>query len=301
MITLLVGDNSFEIERYVDNLKLDFKGDPEIINGNELQFAQLPDVLMGVSLFATERLVIVKNLCENKSVWPIFGDWLHNVSSDIHLVIVEPKPDKRTSTFKSLKKHAIVKDFKLWGERDIPAAERWVVLESKKLGFDLDKKNVQLLVQRVGVDQWQLYNAIDKLSLVDEISDEVIRDVIEANPIENVFDLLNAALRGDIARLKLILQTLEHSEDVYRLSGLLFSQVFQLAAVVSATKSDNVSKDFSIHPYAVSKLEPIAKRLGKSGLSDVVSIFAEADDNMKSSRVDPWLLLEHALTKVANI
>jgi DNA polymerase III delta subunit len=98
-----------------------------------------------------------------------------------------------------------------------------------------------------------------------------------------------------------MLKTLEQTEDVYRLTALLSSQAFQLLAVASAGKDDNVAKDFAVHPYVVSKLSPIAKRIGKSGASKIIAVFVELDDDMKLSRAEPWLLVERALIKVANI
>jgi len=301
MITLLIGENSFEIERALDEITNDFAGNIEKIDGSKLQLTQLPDILMGISLFDTARTVVIRNLSENKSIWTVFGDWLSKLSPDIHLVLVEPKPDKRTATFKALKGHSSVKEFQLWTERDTAKAEKWVIKEAKTLGFELNTKCVQLLVQRVGIDQWQLFHAIEKLALVDTISIDSIKDIIEANPIENVFNLFETALSGNINKLERMLQILERSEDVYRLSALLFTQAFQLAAIVSAIKSDNVGKDFGIHPYVLSKLTPIAKRLGKSGVSKIVKIFAQTDNDTKLSKADPWLLMESALIKVASI
>jgi len=301
MITLLIGENSFEIERVLDEITNDFNGNIEKIDGSQLQLAQLPDILMGISLFDTARTVVIRNLSDNKSIWTVFGDWLPKLSSDIHLVLIEPRPDKRTMTFKLLKDYANVKDFQPWTERDVVKAEKWVTEEAKKQGFELNTKCVQLLVQRVGIDQWQLFHAIEKLSLVDTISADNIKDIIEANPTENVFNLFEIALRGDINELKKMIRTLERSEDVYRLSALLFTQVFQLAVIVSATKTDDIAKDFSIHPYVISKLTSITKRLGKNGVSKIIAIFAQTDYDMKLSKADPWLLIESALIKVANI
>lgn len=301
MITFLVGENSFEIERALGAIISDFDGVVEKIEGSELLIAQIPDILMGVSLFANKRLVIIRNLSENKVVWPVFGDWLPKISDDIHLVLIESKPDKRTATFKALKKSADVHEFISWTDRDVYQAEKWVATEVKTMGFELDKKCVQTLVQWVGVDQWQLYYALEKLSLTDDISVETIKNVIEPNPVENVLNLFETAIRGDMKTLSAILKTIEQTEDVYRLTGLLSSQAFQLLAVASAGKDDKVVKDFGIHPYVVSKLTPIAKRLGKSGVSKVIAIFTELDDDMKLSRADPWLLVERALIKVANI
>jgi len=300
MITLLIGDNSFEIERALDAIISDFDGNVEKVEGSELQVSQLPDILMGVSLFADKRVVIIRGLSENKVVWPVLGDWLSRISDDIHLVLIEPKPDKRTVTFKSLKENADFCEFLSWTDRDMAMAEKWVVSEAEKIGISIDKKCVQTLVQWVGTDQWQLFHALEKLALTDDITVDSIKNIIEPNPVENVFNLFETALRGDTKTLGEILKTLEKTEDVYRLIALLTSQAFQLAAVVSASKTDNVAKDFAIHPYVVSKLSPIAKRIGKSGVSKIISIFTELDDDMKLSRADPWLLVERALIKVAN-
>lgn len=301
MITLLIGDNSFEIERFLAGISSAFNGEAERISGESLQLSQLPDILMGASLFAAERLVVVRNLGENKSVWPVFGDWMDRVSDDIHLVIIESKPDKRTSTFKALKKAAQVKEFSAWTDRDYLVAEKWVVGESNKLGMNLDKKSAQLLVQRVGVDQWQLANALEKLSLVDDISLDIINDLIEANPVENVFNLFELAIKSDIGKLQDTLEILEQTEDAYRLFALISTQAFQMAVIAAASDGDNVAKDFGIHPYVVSKLEQIVKKIGRNNVNKILEIFAEADDDMKKSRAEPWFLVERALLKMAKI
>ena len=101
MITLLIGENSFEIQRALDDIIADFDGNVEKIEGSELQVSQLPDIFMGGSLFADKRLVVIRNLSENKSVWPVLGDWTDKISDDIHVVLVDAKPDKRTSTYKT--------------------------------------------------------------------------------------------------------------------------------------------------------------------------------------------------------
>ena len=301
MITLLIGDNSFELERFLAGIINSFNGEVESINGENLQVSRLPDILMGSSLFASQRLIIIRNLSENKTIWSVFADWLDKISTDIHLVIIEPKPDKRTLTFKALKKSATIKEFQPWSERDTFTAEKWLITEANNLGIVLDKKIAQLIIRRVGLDQWQLMNALDKLALANNITHEVVVDLIDANPTENVFNLFEAALRGDIGELKNMLRTLEQTEEVYRLLALLSTQAFQLAAISSAGANDNVATDFGIHPYVVSKLDSVAKRVGKSGVSKIVSIFAEADDDIKKSRAEPWLLVERALIKVASI
>jgi DNA polymerase III subunit delta len=299
MITVLTGENSFEIEREITRIINDTDVVAERIDGSVLELRRLPDILMGGTLFARERLVIIKGLSENSSIWPVFSDWINRVSDDTTLLLVEPKPDRRTLTYKSLKDAAKLVDFPAWTDRDISKAEAWVSAEAKDMNMPLDTKNVRTLVNRVGPDQWQLFHALEKLALVDIVTPEVIEALIDANPAENVFNLFDAALRGDAHKVHTMIRTLEVSEDPYRLFALLSGQAFQLAAVVTAGANDAVAKDFGVHPYAVSKLESAGKKLGRGGIRKIIRAFASADDDIKLSRADPWLLIERALISIA--
>lgn len=302
MITVLTGENSFEVTRALKKIVADFAGVAEKFDGDSLELAQLPDLLLGGTLFATERLVVIRNLSENKQLWEVLPTWLEKASSDTHVVLVEPKPDKRTKTYKDLKKYAQVQEYNPWSERDVMQAEKWVAEEAKRQGLTLDRKLAQQLVARVGMDQWQLFHAIEKLAVLDEVTAEIIEQLIEANPTENVFNLLDAALRGDVRKVSDMIRTLRLGQDPYMTFGLLGSQVFQLAALaVSDKPSGEIAKDIGAHPYALGKLAPHAKKLRRSGTKRLVQIFADTDTAMKSTATDPWILIEQALIKTASV
>lgn len=299
MITLLIGDNSFEIERALAELVDSFDGLAEKIDGSQIQLSQLPDLLMGVSLFSSARLVVIRDLGQNKAIWSDFGGWTGKISDDIHLVLVEQKLDKRTTTFKVLKEVAKVREFPVFSDRDFMTVEKWVATEAEGMGINLDKKSAQFLVARVGVDQWQLFNALKKLSLVDDISIDIIKNVIEPNTVENVFNLLETALIGDRVELSQIMSRIKKTEDGYRLFALLSSQAFQLLVASVADKADNLQRDFAIHPFVASKLSLLAKKVGNKNVPKIIDIFVRADDDMKISKADPWLIIEKALMHVS--
>lgn len=299
MITLLIGENSYEIDRELKQLVADFDGMAEKFDGETLEVRQLPDLLAGMSLFAEKRLVIIKDVSSNKQVWDELPSFLERVSDDVELVLVEPKPDKRTRTYKTLQKAATVREYKPWTERDTLKAEKWASEHAKIMGASLTSALVRLLVTRVGADQWQLMHALEKLSVLKEVDEMVIRDVIEAHPFENVFELFETALKGNRARIREIIATLSLTEEPYQLFGLLSGQAFQLAALAAASESDNVAKDIGAHPFVLSKLKPYAKKEGTTGARRIVTAFTEADHAMKTSSIDPWLAIERALQRVA--
>lgn len=289
------------MKRALDAIVSDFDGVAEKVDGIDVDLNRLSDLFAGATLFADKRLVVVRDLSDNKQIWEVLPDWFSRVGDDVHLVLVEPKPDKRTKTYKDIKKHADVKEFASWTDKDTFTAESWVVQEAKRQGYVLDKNVARALVARIGVDQWQLFRAIEKFAVLDTVTVDIVEKHVEPSPQENVFNLLDAALRGDAKKVIGMLAVLQRTQDPFMTFGLLSGQVFQLAALaVSDKPSAQVASDIGAHPYALGKLAPHAKKLGRDGTRKIVLIFADADTKLKSTGTDPWLLIEKTLIEAAH-
>lgn len=300
MITVLTGENSFAIHHDLQQMVDAFEGTVERVDGADLELKNIPDLLMGVSLFSEKRFIIIRNLSQSKAVWEVFADWIDKVSDDISLILIEPKLDKRTRTYKALQKSATVREHKVWTLKDIKTAERWVEEKAAASSVDLSPELVKLLINRVGVDQWQLSHSIDKLSVFDKVTKDMLCEVIEAQPSENVFDLFETALKGESGRIQTMVATLALTEDPYQVFGLLSSQAFQLAAIAVSRDGDNVAQDMGVHPFVLSRLKRYAGQQGVKGAADIIGIFIASDDAMKTSSVDPWVAIEQALYRLSN-
>lgn len=291
MIYLLTGENTFEIEQRLAEIVADFEGDVERVDGSELTPEQLPDLLAGVTLFSSKRLVVIKNVSANKTVWTALGDWLEK-DIDNDLVFVEPKPDKRTKTYKLLEKHAdvsVAKDLQPF------EAARWVGNEAKKRELELSTDTAQFLVDYVGVDQWRLSTELDKLALAGKpINNELIRELVEPTPQATSFELLDAAFAGRHDEVKQLLNTVARQEDPYMFFGLLAGQVYALALAktAGATSLDTVAKTAGIHPFVLKKVGSLARNLDVSDVKQMVAKLAELDVNLKSRSVEPWTQIQ---------
>jgi len=298
MITWLIGENTFDKREALKAIEADFSGTPEHVDGETLTLTQLPDLLMGVSLFAAQRLVVITDITQNSTLWDKLPDWLPRVSDDIHIIFVDTKPDKRTTSYKALKAAATIREFPLWGDRDAPKAQQWVSSRAAAMGVKIDAAAVRHLVERVGLDQWQLAQALDVLALLDDVTITTIDDSIMPSLHENIFQLFETALSGDAKGVAAMLATLTLQEDPYALFALLSSQALSLAAVTYADESAEPTKDFGIHPFVASKLGRHGKKLGKARVGQIIEIFARADADLKRSKAEPWLLIERALLEV---
>lgn len=311
MITLLIGENSLLIKREIDRLEASSGLEAERYDGESLSSDKIPELIMGGTLFATKRFVVVNELSASREAWDYLAEIAGQVSEDIHLVLVEPSPDKRTRTYKALQKEATVKEFKFWTERDAKEAERWIIKEAESRKITLDREAATLLVKRslvqaekgpALIDQWRLLGQLDKLSVLEKIDVQSVEKYTEGQPIESVFSLLETSIRGDSSRLRSLLDNLKVTEDPYKIFGLLSSQAFQVAALASSEQSsEQTSRLLGFNPYVVRSIAPLSKKLGRRGSAAAIDMLVEADESMKNSTASPWLAIERALVKISKI
>ena len=107
MIKIFYGDDRIRAEGAIKK----FLGENyEVLEGAEVQTADLPSIFRGASLFAEKRAILIKDLGENKDVLELVGgftDTPHDVA------IFESKLDKRTNFYKEIKDKVEIVEFKL--------------------------------------------------------------------------------------------------------------------------------------------------------------------------------------------
>lgn len=301
MIRLLCGENDFELTRRVRQLQREFDGVAERYDGSEVTSEQLADIFAGQTLFSLKRMILLDVPSACSELWQNLESWLGRVSSDTELVLIESKPDKRTISYKWLKKNVAVEEFLPMNDRDNNAVLAWMEAYASERNVSLTTAQARRLLQRAGINQWELAQSIDKLRLVNEVTDEWIDNVIEQSPTESVFALFETALNGDTKRLGEIIADLRRTEDPYRVFGLVNSQLIQLVVLIYAGADINkVAADTGAKSsYPLQKLAPYASRVHTKEANRLVRIFADADTRLKSTDANPWLVLENTLMKVA--
>ena len=304
VIITLTGPNNFAIKQALGLLTRQFVAahgadSVERMEGDSCSPQDLPDLLQGATLFATDRLIIMRGAAQNKPLWEALHDWLDRVSTETTLVLIEPMLDKRTKTYKALKKLSDFKEFNELSERDLLV---WLQKTAEHLGNKLDAKAAQYLLQKVGLDQWQLWQELQKLvNYSSPITAEAVDALIEPHVQASVFDLLDSTLGRKPDRMRELLSKLRTTEDVYKLFGLLVSQVHTLALVVSAgnKNAETIASEAGVHPFVVRKTQALARTLGQSELGHIIATVARLDMQLKSTGADPWILLEQCLSKIA--
>ena len=310
MIYLIVGTNAYRVQHELQQLVKSLGVRPEKIDAASLDLNKLADTVCGLNLFQERRLIIVEHLSERKDLWDKLGEWASDIAVETYLVLIEPRPDKRTKTFKILQKTAKLVEAMPLTDRQRPAAEKWLLDYASEHGVRLTKTQASNMIARAivadeksrsaEIDQLQLTHAVAALKNTVKIDDAAIATVLPPAREFSVFDIIELAVRGKTVNLRSALDELRRSDDVYKVAPLVWSQWPQLvllAKAEAASTSDTI--DLGIHPFVAKKLRPLARQLSPKDLAELTELAAERDYQMKTSSVNPWAVLEDFLFRVA--
>lgn len=301
MVYTLTGSNSYARSAYLRQLKADFvaKYGPSAVesySGEQLTPEIIASAFGGVSLFNPSRMVIIRNLAEAKDVVDLVLAQLKSVTDDTSLVIVEPILDKRTALYKTLKKDTDFHDFVEPTEAEVI---NWIQAEVTQLGGTIAVSAARELYEYCGADQSRLSNELQKLvSYSSDITHDSIEQLVERNPRDTIFELLELAMGGQCSRAVAKLQALESAhEDPFQIASMLIWQAHILAAVQTAGTAPDaaVAKAHKINPYVVSKTRRLTSRLSTTKLKDIINVISRLDTTLKTSSYDPWRALEQTL------
>ena len=196
MITTLTGSNNFLLQQELQRLIGDFVAKYtdfglEKYDGEELEVDVLLSGVSALPFLAERRMVVVRDGWANKDLAEQIEKIINNVADTTDLIIVEPHPDKRSSYYKTLKK---LTDFREFNSLERASLPKWLSQEAKNNGGELSFSDANYLVERVGDNQMQLSNELDKLlSYSPQISREGIDLLTEKAPQSTIFELLDAA------------------------------------------------------------------------------------------------------------
>ena len=308
--TILYGDNSYEHTAQLAKMKIDAERSGFEIqksNSDELSKSDFVSLICGVSLLSEKRFVYIRNLSENSEIWQNLAEILPRISTDVHLCLVEDKIDKRSVVYKAISKIVELYEFKNLTARDSKNLAEFARLFAKKQGLSLDNKTASFLISWVGVDEWRIRDAIEKIALIGEANEQNIREFVPQNIESNAFAIIEMMFLGDILKLQeefSKIKITDGEDGAFRFLGMISTQIFNLVALkvgknIGKTTAE-IAKEIGANTWALGKMESFVQNLSESQLAEIVSKFAQVDEIIKTESVDPWNLVESTILEIAS-
>lgn len=305
MVFYFYGENSFAIKQRVDAIKQQYiaktggDADMQTLDMAEHTLSDLLNSLGVLPMFVTSRLIIVKDLMVLKLSKEQVEQVISATADSTTLIITDSTVDKRSAYFKAISAIQNAKHFTIPSSAQLVT---WVKTTVEKLGGSIDNTAIAYLLDRVGPDQWQLSQELQKLcNYQPAITKEAIDELVVPNLHQTSFMMVdaivnkNAALAHELyGRLKLA-----GEPDQMILGALVYQYRVLVLAKDNEGKSGTWAKELGISPYAVTKAQNIARKLDIQTLQDAYQAIVHADMVIKTGESDPTGAMQQLIIDLA--
>jgi len=237
-----------------------------VFNRENWDYGQIKQTIFSGGFFVTNKLIVLEwipldaeksNAIKADEIEKLAEDIMnYPLPSEVLLICVSYKPDKRSRFYKRFDGNATVKSFKLLDERELPI---FVSQEWKDL--NLSSAVVDALIKKVWNDQFRLASEVDKLRYrkqyySKEITPEVVDQVCFWMIDEDVFKLLDLAITKSEAAVKSIKSMQESGIDWNALNGSLAWGLRNYLLVLDyaehwITDSKQIARELKQNPWVI--------------------------------------------------
>lgn len=304
MITTIAGSNDFlksaELNKRIEKfLKDNDQFGLERIDGDEASMERIKEALLGQGLFASQKLVIVRQAEAAKELLENIEQLFSAVPESTDVIFVFSKLDKRAKYAKFLKSES---EFLELNQPDARQLASWLVNEAKERSGNISQANAQLLVDRLGPNQAVLSQELDKLMLYSpEITKDMILQQTDATPQSTVFELMDAAFGGNKKKaLTIYKEQRELKVEPLAILGMIAWQLHILLIVATAKGKApaDIAKDAKVHPFVVQKSSRITSKLSLAELKDLAARALDLDIRLKTQSINADDALQHLLLSI---
>lgn len=222
------------------------------------------------------------------------------------LIIQAPydKLDRNHPALKLLKTKAEMCDCSSSQELDVFQEVKDVL---KKENMTIEPNALQILVARAGTNRQMLMNELNKVMSyaagLDQITSEIVREVVTKNPEENIYLLVNALIEGDRQIMVSIYQDLMSSYLdpilVIKVIALKFQEILYTKEMIkTGTKQEEIMRYFSASKGRMYYLMKNAREVSEEKLFDFLTQLEQLDADIKTGAIDKQVGLELFLMKL---
>lgn len=300
---IIIGDNSNLVDFYLNQItsKIDYQEENKInfdLSSNTL--SDIIDESSMMSLFSQTKVIIginlnLSNIKEHDLEY--LNKYLKNINPDAYIILIAPKLDARTKTYKIFKDNfTIIDTNKTNHQEDIT---NYITNYVKDNQYKISPSDITYFLSKVGNDLNNINLELSKLFAYKTQDKTITKEDIDKLVIDNidniVYEFTNAVFENDYDKIIKMYNdfTKENLGFDYLLTSLYNS--FHQALIIKLLKNDNKS-NYEIATYIGKKEFYVKKMLERlyrytiKDLSTYLDKLSTIDINFKSGKVTTDML-----------
>ena len=256
-------------------------------------------------MFAEKKLVILKNVFQNLKFQESFLESTKNLedTKDIVVIYEDTTPDKRTKFFKALQKNVKCQEFEALSSVQLL---KWVTQEFEKNNVKVNTDALNLLIDFVKNDLWQMDNEVKKLSsykVGGTVTRQDVELLVKPNLESDIFKTIDAlASKDKKLALSLLHKHLDNGDNSLYLLSMIAYQFRNLLAIKELQEMqkpyNTIAKLSGLHPFVVQKSYYLTNQFSIEQLKKIYQKIFQVDSDVKSGKVEPELALDLLLAEI---
>ena len=311
-VYLLMGEEDYLITQARNLLKDALVRDGDDMNCMTIEESKVDMQMLAESagtfpFFAEKRVIILDRTGVIASGKDAFLDILKGLPDTTCIIICETKVDKKTKTYKWIKKNEYVREF-LKKEQTDRTMLRWIAAMLGKEKKKIREADAACLLERTGNDMYLISNEVSKLISYLGDRDEVKREDIDAictGAVQGkIFEMIDAIASGDTKKaLSCYNDLLLLKEPYMRILFLLIRQ-YRILLIIKTMRAEHkgdaeIAKEAGIPTFAVKKNASGLSRFTREGLEKSIEWCSRTETEIKTGRIDGQIGLELLIVGLA--
>jgi len=307
MIIFLYGKDTYRLQQKLKEIEAQYKEihksglNLEKIDALQIEFEEFADKLFQYSMFIKKKLFFLENLFSSQKFKEKFLEKIKEITKSQDLIVVFEKKElpKRDKLFLSLKKHGKSQEFESLKGKML---ENWIKNEFQKEKIKVSEQALNLLLEFIGNDLWQLSNEIKKLvclkkslkadDLIEEVKSEDIEILVKPKLEANIFKIIDALSQKNKKKaLKLIQESLLKENKPLVILNIINFQFRGLLIAKTLMEEGKTLNDFLklniLKPYPTRKCWYASTGFSLNQLKKIYQKIFEADLSIKTGKIQP--------------
>lgn len=308
---LLYGEEAYLRQQYKHNLVKALNPDGDTMNfshyeGKGIDIKQLIDLCETMPFFAERRVILLEDTGFFKNKCEELADYMKELPDYLCMVFSESEVDKRNRMYKAVKACGTIAEF---AGQDEKTLMRWAAGILGKAGKKITQRDMELLLTKTGTDMGNIRMELEKLISYTEgrdvVTAEDIEEICTTQTTNRIFDMVRAVTEKNQKRaLDLYYDLLTLKEPPMRILFLLAKQYRQLLLVkqfaAAGLAQSEMASRLGVPAFAVRNIASCARAYSISELEQAVNDFVDAEEAVKTGRLEDKLSVELLIIKYSS-
>lgn len=300
---LLYGEEDYLKKQYRDKLLQALLPPEDTMNfakyeGNGISLGEVIDLAETLPFFSERRVILISDSGFFKSSEDTLASYLSEIQSTTYFIFVESEVDKRSRTYKSMKKHGCAVDFTMPDEKTLAG---WMGKRLKNAQKTITREAWTEFYERTGDNMEHMDKEMEKLlSYTYERKNITLEDVdaICTKQIQTkIFDMISFIASKNLPKvLELYHDMLAAKEPPIRILALIirqFDQMYLTKDMASQGMNYNmIASKLGIRDFVVRKNLSLGKNFSMEQIRQLLEDAADLDERIKTGRIQDQMAVE---------